>query len=167
MLRAAATRMKYATTADTIRQFALTAARRSETIALKWMEAGADLRLEDGRKGEFIRRIGLPVVEYFERRRTVDVGSVFLGQVRPPATLFTIVKAAADLLAGRPRIELWVAAAKSSQAQTLMPVAVPEGLTAERVIDRVTKQQQALAGKTKSQARRVCKVTKQGRRLAL
>jgi hypothetical protein len=26
--------------------------------------------LEDGKEGEFIRRIGLPVVEYLERRRT-------------------------------------------------------------------------------------------------
>jgi hypothetical protein len=123
------------------------------------MEAAADLsclRLEDGKEGEFVRRIGLPVVEYLERRRTVDVGYVF-------PTLFTIVKATADVRAGRPRIELWVAADKSSQAQTLMLVAVPKGLTAEHVIDHLTKQQQALAGKTKSQARRVCKVTKQGR----
>jgi hypothetical protein len=44
------------------------------------MEAAADLRLEDGKEGEFIRRIGLPVVEYLERRRTVDVGYMSPGQ---------------------------------------------------------------------------------------
>jgi hypothetical protein len=165
MLRGAPTPVKYATTADTSRQFTLTRSEAWRDDSLKWMEAVAGsscLRLEDGKEGEFIRRIGLPVV-YLERRRTADVGYVFPGQVRPPATLFAIVKATADVWPGRPRIELWVAAAKSSQAQTLMLVAVPEGLTGENVIDRLT--QPALAGKTKSQARRVCKVTKQGRRL--
>jgi hypothetical protein len=82
MLRGAATQVKYANTADTIRQLALTR-RKGVVIALKWMEADADsscLRSEDGKEGEFIRRIGLPVVEYLERWRTVDVGYVFPGQ---------------------------------------------------------------------------------------
>jgi len=39
------------------------------------------LRLEDSKEGESIRPIGLPVVEYLERRRTDDVGTyVFPGQ---------------------------------------------------------------------------------------
>jgi hypothetical protein len=39
------------------------------------------MRLEDGNEGEAIRSIGLPVVEYLERRRTYDVGTfVFTGQ---------------------------------------------------------------------------------------
>jgi hypothetical protein len=37
--------------------------------------------LEDSKEGESIRPIGLPVVEYLERRRTDDVGTyVFPGQ---------------------------------------------------------------------------------------
>jgi hypothetical protein len=39
------------------------------------------LRLENSKEGESIRPIGLPVVEYLERRRTDDVGTyVFRGQ---------------------------------------------------------------------------------------
>ena len=39
------------------------------------------MRLEDSKEGESIRPIGLPVVEYFERRRTDNVGTyVFPGQ---------------------------------------------------------------------------------------
>ena len=53
-------------------------------IGLKWTEADIDascLRLEDSKEGESIRPVGLPVVEYLERRRTVDVGTyVFPGQ---------------------------------------------------------------------------------------
>ena len=53
-------------------------------IGLKWTEADIDascLRLEDSKEGESIRPIGLPAVEYLERRRTDDVGTyVFPGQ---------------------------------------------------------------------------------------
>jgi integrase len=84
MLRAAAKQEKYATIVDIIRQLALTGCRRSEMIGLKWTEADAEtscLRLEDSKEGESIRPIGLPVVEYLERRRTDDVGTyVFPGQ---------------------------------------------------------------------------------------
>jgi hypothetical protein len=39
--------------------------------------------LEDSKEGESIRPIGLPVVEYLERRRTLNVGTyVFPGKVR-------------------------------------------------------------------------------------
>lgn len=53
-------------------------------IGLKWMEADTEascLRLEDSKEGESIRPIGLPVVEYLERRRTDVAGTyVFPGQ---------------------------------------------------------------------------------------
>jgi integrase len=84
MLRDAAKQEKYATIVDIIRQLALTGCRRSEMIGLKWAEADTEascLRLEDSKEGDSIRPIGLPVVEYLERRRTNDVGTyVFLGQ---------------------------------------------------------------------------------------
>jgi hypothetical protein len=67
---------------------------------------------------------------------------------------FTIVEVTADdWAAGRPRKELWVAAAKPSQALTLVLAAVPEGWTAELVIDRLTQQQQAALEKLNFQAR--------------
>jgi integrase len=84
MLREAAQQEKYATIADIVCQIALTGSRRSEMIGLKWTEADTEascLRLEDSREGESVRSIGLPVVEYFERRRADDVGTfVFPGQ---------------------------------------------------------------------------------------
>ena len=84
MLRDTAKQEKYTTTVDIIRQIALTGCRRSEAIALKWTETDTEascLRLEDSKEGESIRPIGLPVVEYLERRRTEDVGTyVFPGQ---------------------------------------------------------------------------------------
>lgn len=84
MLRDAAKSDKYAMTVDIIRQIALTGCRRSEMIRLKWTEADTEascLRLEDSKEGESVRPIGLPVVEYLERRRTDSVGTyVFPGQ---------------------------------------------------------------------------------------
>jgi integrase len=84
MLRDAAEQEKYNTIVDIIRHIALTGSRRSEMIGLKWTEADTEvscLRLEDSKEGESIRPIGLPVVEYLERRRTGDVGTyVFPGQ---------------------------------------------------------------------------------------
>jgi hypothetical protein len=84
MLRDTAKHEKYTTAVDIIRQLALTGCRRSEMIGLKWTEADTEtscLRLEDSKEGESIRPIGLPVVEYLERRRTDDVGTyVFPGQ---------------------------------------------------------------------------------------
>jgi integrase len=84
MLRNAAKQDKYTTIVDIIRQIALTGSRRSEMIGLKWVEADTEaicLRLEDSKEGESIRPIGLPVVEYLERRRTDDVGTyVFPGR---------------------------------------------------------------------------------------
>src|SRR5437879_3962125 len=84
MLRDAAKQEKYATIVDIVRQLALTGCRCSEMIGLKWTEADTEsscLRLEDSKEGESIRPIGLPVVEYLERRRTESVGTyVFPGQ---------------------------------------------------------------------------------------
>jgi integrase len=84
MLRDAARQEKYVMTVDIIRQIALTGCRRSEMIKLKWAEADTDascLRLEDSKEGESIRAIGLPVIEYLEKRRTDNVGTyVFPGQ---------------------------------------------------------------------------------------
>src|SRR5258707_8662409 len=86
MLRDAAKQQKCTTAVDIIRQLALIGCRRSEMIGLKWTEAdtvASCLRLEDSKEGESIRPIGLPIVEYLERRRTDNVGTyVFPGQGR-------------------------------------------------------------------------------------
>jgi len=83
MLRDAAKQEKYGKIVDIVRQIALTGCRRSEMIGLKWTEADTEsscLRLEDSKEGESIRPIGLPDVEYLERRRTESVGTyVFAG----------------------------------------------------------------------------------------
>ncbi|UGY11877.1 site-specific integrase (plasmid) [Bradyrhizobium septentrionale] len=84
MLRDAVGLEKYIMTVDIIRQIALTGCRRSEIIDLKWTEADTEascLRLDDSKEGESIRAIGLPVVEYLERRRTTARATyVFPGQ---------------------------------------------------------------------------------------
>jgi hypothetical protein len=74
---------------------------------------------------------------------------------------FTIIEMTADdWPAGRPSKEFWVAAAKPSQALTLVLAAVPEGWTAELVTDRVTQQQQASLEKLNLRPGEVCKLTK-------
>jgi hypothetical protein len=74
---------------------------------------------------------------------------------------FTIVEVTADdWSAARARKEFWVAAAKPSQALTLVLAAVPEGWTAELVTDRVTQQQQAALEKLNLKSGEVCKLTK-------
>jgi integrase len=84
MLRDAVSLEKYTMSVDIIRQIALTGCRRSEIIDLKWTEADTEascLRLEDSKEGESIRAVGLPVIEYLERRRTTARGTyVFPGQ---------------------------------------------------------------------------------------
>jgi integrase len=85
MLRDAAKQEKYTTSADIIRQIALTGCRRSEMIGLKWTEIDTEascFRLADSKEGASIRPIGLAVVvEYLERRRAANVGTyVFPGQ---------------------------------------------------------------------------------------
>ena len=83
MLRKASETDKYQMTVDIIRQIALTGCRRSEIIGLMWAEVdtGAScLRLADSKEGASIRPVGLPVVEYLEAQRKMQVGSyVFPG----------------------------------------------------------------------------------------
>lgn len=84
MLLKAAAIDKYAMTVDIIRQIALTGCRRSEIIGLMWSEADTDgscLRLENSKEGVSVRPVGLPVVEYLEKRRKGARGTyVFPGQ---------------------------------------------------------------------------------------
>ncbi|MGB8402005.1 tyrosine-type recombinase/integrase [Bradyrhizobium sp.] len=84
ILRKAAEDERYQMTADIIRQIALTGCRRSEMITLQWIEADMEascLRLVDSKEGASTRPIGLPVVEYLERRWTAEAGTyVFQGQ---------------------------------------------------------------------------------------
>jgi hypothetical protein len=53
----------------------------------------------------------------------------------------TIVEVTADDLGTNPKRQLWVAAAKPSQALTLVLTAVPEGWTAQLATGRLTRQQ--------------------------
>ena len=71
-------------TTDIIRQIALTGCRRSEIIKLRWVEADMEascLRLAESKEGASTRAIGLPVVEFLERRWMTKAGNyVFPGQ---------------------------------------------------------------------------------------
>jgi integrase len=84
ILRKAAEDERYQMTTDIIRQIALTGCRRSEMIKLRWAEADMEascLRLVESKEGASTRAIGLPVVEFLERRWMVKAGSyVFPGQ---------------------------------------------------------------------------------------
>jgi len=58
---------------------------------------------------------------------------------------FTIVEVTADdLSADGPTKQFWIAFAKPSQALTLVLAAVPEGWTAELVVQPLTQEQQRL-----------------------
>lgn len=77
LLEKAATNESYRMSVDIIRQIALTGCRRMEMVTLRWDEADTDcscLRLIDSKEGSSIRPIGLPVVEYLEKRRKEAVG---------------------------------------------------------------------------------------------
>ena len=77
ILREATGDGRYAMTAEIIRQIALTGCRRMEMIGLAWEEADIDgscLRLIDSKEGKSVRAIGLPVVEYLEKRREQSEG---------------------------------------------------------------------------------------------
>jgi integrase len=84
ILREAAENEKYAMTVDIIRQIAMTGCRRTEMIRLMRTEVDAEgscLRLVDSKEGASIRPIGLPVVEYLEKRCQKLSGTyVFPGQ---------------------------------------------------------------------------------------
>jgi hypothetical protein len=72
---------------------------------------------------------------------------------------FTIVQVTADDLVG-PKKQLWVAAAKPSQALTLVLSAVPEGWTAQLAIGRLTPQQSKALLALQLQPGEVRKLTK-------
>ncbi|WCM27337.1 site-specific integrase [Sphingomonas sp. QA11] len=77
MLKEAATNEAYQMTSEIIRQIALTGCRRAEMVALQWEEAdtaSSCLRLIDSKEGRSVRPIGLPAVEYFEKRRKETSG---------------------------------------------------------------------------------------------
>lgn len=74
---------QYAMAAEISRQIALTGCRRTEMIGLQWIEVdtrGSCLRLIDSKEGKSTRPVGLPVVEYMEKRREGAPGTyVFPG----------------------------------------------------------------------------------------
>lgn len=84
LLKTAAENESYRMSVEIIRQIALTGCRRMEMVTLRWAEVDTDsscLRLIDSKEGSSIRPIGLPVVEYLERRRKEAVGDyVFPGR---------------------------------------------------------------------------------------
>ncbi len=84
LLKAAAENESYRMSVEIIRQIALTGCRRMEMVTLQWDEADTDcscLRLKDSKEGSSVRPIGLPVVEYRERRRKDAIGEhVFPGR---------------------------------------------------------------------------------------
>jgi len=57
---------------------------------------------------------------------------------------FTLVEVVTDGVGGAPKRQLWVAAANSDQAVTLVLCAVPEGWTAATTGGRLTPEQTAL-----------------------
>jgi hypothetical protein len=72
---------------------------------------------------------------------------------------YTLVEVKSDDL-DRPRKQLWVAAAKPSQAVTLVLTAVPEGWTAELATGRLTHRQLAALEGLKLKPGEVCELTK-------
>ncbi|NMN59010.1 integrase [Xanthobacter sp. SG618] len=84
LLKAAAEKESYRMSVEIIRQIALTGCRRMEMISLQWDEADTAcscLRLKDSKEGSSVRPIGLPVVEFLEKRRKEAIGDyVFPGR---------------------------------------------------------------------------------------
>ncbi|MBI0530316.1 tyrosine-type recombinase/integrase [Sphingomonas sp. TX0522] len=84
ILREAIDDGQYVMAAEAAWQIALTGCRRMEMIGLTWDEmdtAGSCLRLTDSKEGKSTRPVGLPVVEFMERRRADATGTyVFPGQ---------------------------------------------------------------------------------------
>ncbi|UNU44436.1 DUF4102 domain-containing protein [Sphingopyxis sp. YF1] len=91
MLREAAQIEKFGPTIEIIRQIALTGCRRSEIITLKWCDVdieGSCLRLAESKEGKSVRPIGLPVVEFLERRQCADNGTYVFAGPRGEDTFF-------------------------------------------------------------------------------
>ena len=70
---------------------------------------------------------------------------------------FTLVEVATDNLAGVPKKQLWVAAAKPDQAITLVLCAVPVGWTAAIADGRLTPEQGALLNLKPGEVRELTK----------
>ena len=70
---------------------------------------------------------------------------------------FTLVEVATDNLAGLPKKQLWVAAAKPDQAITLVLCAVPVGWTAAIADGRLTPEQGALLNLKPGEVRELTK----------
>jgi hypothetical protein len=70
---------------------------------------------------------------------------------------FTLVQVATDNLAGLPKKQLWVAAAKPDQAITLVLCAVPVGWTAAIADGRLTPEQGALLNLKPGEVRELTK----------
>jgi hypothetical protein len=72
-------------------------------------------------------------------------------------TQFTLVEVATDNLAGVPKKQLWVAAAKPHQAVTLVLCAVPVGWTAAIADGRLTPEQEAVLNLKPGEVRELTK----------
>ncbi|RIA37422.1 uncharacterized protein DUF4102 [Hephaestia caeni] len=73
ILKDAALDDRYTRTTEIIQLLALTGCRRAEIIEVRWSEidsAGSAFRLDDTKEGQSVRPIGLPVLEYFDERRS-------------------------------------------------------------------------------------------------
>ena len=83
LIRKAGNTEIYPTTAQIIRQIALTGCRRGEIINLRWSEVDFDascLQLADSKEGASIRPVGLPAIELLEKRYQDRTGTfVFAG----------------------------------------------------------------------------------------
>ena len=70
---------------------------------------------------------------------------------------FTLVEVATDNLAGLPKKQLWVAAAKPDQAITLVLCAVPVGWTAAIADGRLASDQEAMLNLKPGEVRELTK----------
>lgn len=79
---------RFATTSEVIRLLALTGCRRGEIIGLQWEEVDFDqscIRLTDSKEGYSVRPVGLPVLEFLEKRLLYAEGDyVFVGLRNSP-----------------------------------------------------------------------------------
>jgi len=70
---------------------------------------------------------------------------------------FTLVQVATDNLAGLPKKQLWVAAAKPDQAVTLVLCAVPVGWTATVAAEHLTPEQETILNLQPGEVRELTK----------
>lgn len=87
ILRTAAADERYASTTELIRLLALTGARRSELIEVRWSEVdehGSCFRFEDTKEGVSVRPMGLAVIDIFERRAQAATSPTYVFPGRDP-----------------------------------------------------------------------------------